>query len=327
MDTPSHATPGRQRLRAEIERLDEVLEQCGLERPEAATLLEHLGRLASVEAIDGLGIDACALIYAPHCGEDELVLAAQQAAELSSRLCAIGALPATVSTAAEERPSADAVDAPARPNGLPEATDGLFPPGEGANPQLGETTKGVSSARAGDVSKLLIAMAVVASTAAIILWPVDEAGEPDPAEHYRLLLHMNPQDPEAHRWLAAHYLNEEDYDRSLSHYEQVIQIAAQDATAVNNLAWILLTHPEEGKRNPRRAQELAKRAVKLSDRKAAYILDTLAVAMFQNGYKDKGIEIMRELLTPPIRPRDVGVYKRHLAKMQREDPPGTWGPE
>jgi Flp pilus assembly protein TadD len=47
---------------------------------------------------------------------------------------------------------------------------------------------------------------------------------------------------------------------------------------MNNLAWILATHPDAARRNPGKAVQLAEAATRLTQRKEPNFLDTLGVA-------------------------------------------------
>ena len=68
----------------------------------------------------------------------------------------------------------------------------------------------------------------------------------------------------------------------------------EEPVALNNLAWLLVTIPDERLREPRRALALAKKAVAL-DRSAIY-LDTLAEAYYANGYTNEALEAIDEAI-------------------------------
>jgi tetratricopeptide (TPR) repeat protein len=65
-------------------------------------------------------------------------------------------------------------------------------------------------------------------------------------------------------------------------YDQLLKIKPASAVACNNLAWMLATCPEEKLRNPRRAVELAKKAVEL-DPKSRFVWNTLGAAQYRAG--------------------------------------------
>jgi len=77
-------------------------------------------------------------------------------------------------------------------------------------------------------------------------------------------------------------------------YEQIIRWNPQEAVALNNLAWMMLTASNPLLRNPSRALELGRRAVALQP--APQFLDTLAEACYQNGLTDEAIRIIQEAI-------------------------------
>jgi len=85
-----------------------------------------------------------------------------------------------------------------------------------------------------------------------------------------------------------------EFDQAVMTYEKIIAIDPDDATSLNNLAWILVTAPDKEKRDIGRALDLAKRAVAL-ERSAEY-LDTLAEAYYVNGYTGDALETIKEAI-------------------------------
>jgi tetratricopeptide (TPR) repeat protein len=73
-------------------------------------------------------------------------------------------------------------------------------------------------------------------------------------------------------------------------YESALKLNPKNPGILNNLSWLLSTSPEEELRNGKRAIELAERAAKETDHKAAYILSTLAAAYAESGDFKKAIE-------------------------------------
>lgn len=100
----------------------------------------------------------------------------------------------------------------------------------------------------------------------------------------RMLLQQVDVDPEnidLYVFVGDYYYNDKRYAKAVDAYEKVLGIAPENPHALNNLAWLLATCPEEGVRDPVRALDLAKRALEV--REAAHILDTYAEALFLNG--------------------------------------------
>ncbi|MGL4941712.1 MAG: tetratricopeptide repeat protein [Thermoguttaceae bacterium] len=64
---------------------------------------------------------------------------------------------------------------------------------------------------------------------------------------------------------------------------KVIELDATQAVALNNLAWLLATSPEDGVRDGKRALELATKAAEMTNYKEAFILSTLGAAYAETG--------------------------------------------
>jgi Zn-dependent protease with chaperone function len=97
-------------------------------------------------------------------------------------------------------------------------------------------------------------------------------------------------------------------------YERVLSIDENQPTALNNLAWILLTASDMELRNKKRALALAERAVALE--KSPAFLDTLAEALYQNGFAQEAVETIKEAIS--LARDNVDYYKRQLMKFTGE---------
>lgn len=95
--------------------------------------------------------------------------------------------------------------------------------------------------------------------------------------------------------LAMFYHNVENFEKAVDTYERLLAIKPNHAIALNNLAWILVTSPEEEFRDKERALILAKEAVAL-ERTSIY-LDTLAEAYYANGLLDEAVENIEEAIS------------------------------
>ncbi|MEM9657987.1 MAG: tetratricopeptide repeat protein, partial [Planctomycetota bacterium] len=73
------------------------------------------------------------------------------------------------------------------------------------------------------------------------------------------------------------------HEEAVADFEAALKIEPDDSLALNNLAWLLATSPEDEIRNAKRALEFATRASELTDYKAAHILSTLAAAYAEGG--------------------------------------------
>jgi len=97
-------------------------------------------------------------------------------------------------------------------------------------------------------------------------------------------------------------------------YEQIVQWNPQQAVALNNLAWMMLTASNPDLRNKSRALVLARKAVTI-DPEPQY-LDTLAEACFQNGLIEEALKIIQEAIHRTRENRDY--YESQLRKFRFE---------
>ena len=96
----------------------------------------------------------------------------------------------------------------------------------------------------------------------------------------------NPQDISLYQNLAIIYQQMNRFEEAIWAYEKIIHLDQSHAIALNNLAWLLVTAPQEF-RNPERSLELALQAVAL--KKTSIFLDTLAEAYYANGRINEAI--------------------------------------
>ena len=107
-------------------------------------------------------------------------------------------------------------------------------------------------------------------------------------------LEESPNNALLYRNLAMirHHLGE--HRKAVTAYERALSIRPDSPAALNNLAWILLTAPEEDLRDARRALSLARRAVSLQ--RTAPFLDTLAEAYHQTGNPQRAVRVIEEAI-------------------------------
>jgi tetratricopeptide (TPR) repeat protein len=90
--------------------------------------------------------------------------------------------------------------------------------------------------------------------------------------------------------------DEGEYRLALYDYENAIRRESVNATALNCLAWLLATAPDDAIRDGKRAVEAALRAVELEDAKEWDSIDTLAAAFAETGKFAQAIRSQREAL-------------------------------
>lgn len=119
-----------------------------------------------------------------------------------------------------------------------------------------------------------------------------------------------PESISLYRELAMVYHEMGALDKAIESYEKILSLDPKQASSLNNLAWIFVTAPDEDLRDPKRALELAKRAVALD--RAAHCLDTLAEAYYVNGYIDEALEVIKEAIS--VAKDNHEYYEKQLEK-------------
>jgi protein O-mannosyl-transferase len=83
---------------------------------------------------------------------------------------------------------------------------------------------------------------------------------------------------------------------AVSAYRKAIKLDANILGALNNLAWLLATHPSAEIRDGAEAVRLAERAVQLGERKHAFLLGTLGAAYAEAGRFEEAIKSAEEAI-------------------------------
>jgi tetratricopeptide (TPR) repeat protein len=102
----------------------------------------------------------------------------------------------------------------------------------------------------------------------------------------RQALRLSPTDPELHLVLAVSLLAQADDSLTadaLDHFRMVLKLAPESPDALDRLAWVLATHPNAQFRDGQEAVRLAERACALTGYLNPNLLDTLAAAQAEAG--------------------------------------------
>jgi tetratricopeptide (TPR) repeat protein len=82
--------------------------------------------------------------------------------------------------------------------------------------------------------------------------------------------------------------------RAAELFARMVKLHPEDPVALNSYAWWLLTVEEEAYRSAEDALELARKAVRLTDRRDGAILDTFAKALHDTGELAEAIQCLEE---------------------------------
>lgn len=107
-------------------------------------------------------------------------------------------------------------------------------------------------------------------------------------------------------------------------YEEAVELQPEDPTLLNGYAWFLVTVEDKKHRNPKRAVEIARRAVELTDERSGHILDTLAEALHQAGKLEEAVKYAtaaaKLMQHPEIRAR-AQRFRKELEKKRSGEVP------
>jgi len=112
--------------------------------------------------------------------------------------------------------------------------------------------------------------------------------------------------------LALLYHETEKYSEAKDVYERILERDPTQTTALNNLAWILVTNTDKKLRDPQRGLFLAQKAVELE--RTPTFLDTLAEAYWANDFTEKAIETIEEAIS--LEKEDSSYYQKQLEKFK-----------
>lgn len=110
--------------------------------------------------------------------------------------------------------------------------------------------------------------------------------------------------------LGASAMDGKRYPQAELHYQQVLSLRPQDATALNNLAWVMLQQGKPG------ALAHAEKAVQMAPEQAAF-LDTLAAVLAAQGQLPQALEWQRKAVDKAGE-RGKPAYRLTLAKLLRK---------
>ena len=100
--------------------------------------------------------------------------------------------------------------------------------------------------------------------------------------------------------------------KALAAYDKALALEPSNPKLLNNLAWLLLTSEDPKLRDPERALDLARLAAVQVP--ASYVLDTLAMAYWANGFIEKAIDVEQKALLKD--PSEGHYYRGQIEKFR-----------
>jgi tetratricopeptide (TPR) repeat protein len=123
-----------------------------------------------------------------------------------------------------------------------------------------------------------------------------EGRVPEALPHFERALEINPFYTDAYANIAEAYGSQNQLAKAAKYFLKALDQRPDDVALLNKTAWILATAVDPAARDGNEALVLAERAVKLTGRRDASSLDTLAAALAENGRFDDAIAAGTEAL-------------------------------
>ena len=135
-------------------------------------------------------------------------------------------------------------------------------------------------------------------------------------EHPQIERIANAYDMTVHLRMASSLIAQGRLEGAMACYREVLGISADEVTALNNLAWLLATHPSDRVRNGHEASQLATRLVESSDEQPnAGYLDTLAAAQAEAGRFSEAVSSARQALSMARSDNDENLARTIAARL------------
>jgi Flp pilus assembly protein TadD len=114
-----------------------------------------------------------------------------------------------------------------------------------------------------------------------------------------------------------------DTHTAITQYREAIKLDPDVPAVLNNLAWLLATHPDAALRNGPEAITLAERAVELTGRNQPLLLGTLAAAYAESGRFDDAVKAAQEAvqLAEQRGDEELALKNKELLQRYRQQQP------
>jgi tetratricopeptide (TPR) repeat protein len=135
-------------------------------------------------------------------------------------------------------------------------------------------------------------------------------------EHYHRAIEAEPGLFEAYANLGLVLKETEQFDEAIEHFQKAVRINPNHPVPFDNMAKILITHPDDKKRNVNQAIALAGHAVKLTNYQNSFTIETLAAGYAATGKFDIAIEVAKAALELAIEDQNEKLANRLREKIK-----------
>jgi protein O-mannosyl-transferase len=115
----------------------------------------------------------------------------------------------------------------------------------------------------------------------------------DAIRHLTITVERLPSHPLAHRYLGDALADARRVKEAMAEYRKALQVNPNQPEALNNLAWLLATQPDDTVRNGKEAVHLAEQACQLTQFGSPLMLGTLAAAYAEAGQFEHAVQTAR----------------------------------
>ncbi len=140
-------------------------------------------------------------------------------------------------------------------------------------------------------------------------------------EDFSAAIRLDARATRAHFGRGLAHAEKKEYGKALADYTTVIGLDPKHADALNDLAWLLATCPEDGVRDGKKALAHATQACRLADWKLAAYLDSLAAAHAECGQFKEAVKRQKQAIKRGYEDKDDELRARKRLRLYEANKP------
>ena len=115
-----------------------------------------------------------------------------------------------------------------------------------------------------------------------------------------------------------------DLTQAVKHYRECLRLTPEDVRVLNNLAWILASHPDPRERDGDQARRHAQVACQITKYQQPETLDTLAAALAESGDFSAAVETANKAITLASRNDQAALVEQITRRLQQYQQGRPW---